>query len=78
MWRSLIATGVIVCAVYAYGHPRFDGYRPVALDRALQKFHVEMNGAARSGQQALAQLDQRRAGQAIRSFVNRFEIGIKN
>ena len=78
MWRSMLATSVIVSTVYAYGHPRFDGYRPAGLDRALQNFHVEIDGAARSGQQVLAQLDQRRAGQAVRTFVDRLGSEIKN
>ena len=78
MWRSMVGTCVIVCAVYAYGHPRFDGYRPAALDHAMQSFHVEINGAARSGQEALAQIDQRRIGLAIRNFIDRLDIKFKN
>jgi hypothetical protein len=53
MWRIIVAAAV----VYAYGHPKFDGRRPAALDRALQAFYVEVNKAAVTGRQMLARFD---------------------
>jgi len=49
MWRIMVAAAL----VYAAGHPKFDGQRPAALDRALQGFYVTVNKAADSGRQML-------------------------
>jgi len=68
MWRG-IATAVVL--VYGYGHPVFNGYRPAPLDRALQGFHAEINGAVLMGRQALAQFDRQRARDMYQAFKNR-------
>jgi len=73
MWRGVLGVLAVVLAVYGYGHPYFDGYRPTAVDRALQSFHTEVDSAARAGKQALAGLDQSRANQAIRNFIDRIQ-----
>jgi hypothetical protein len=49
MWRIIVAAAL----VYVCGHPKFDGQRPAALDRALQGFYVTVNKAAVTGRQAL-------------------------
>jgi hypothetical protein len=70
MWRGVAATVLIV---YAYGHPTFNGYRPAVIDRAIQSFHTEINGAARLGKDVLARVDRRRANDAIHGFIDRVE-----
>ena len=73
MWRSLLA-GIVV---YAYGHPHFDGYRPAALDRPLQAFHVEVNQAARDGRRVLGTLDDARSMRYLKSYVDRMDEQLK-
>jgi hypothetical protein len=65
MWRSLIA----VTAIYGFGHPSLDGYRPGLLDRPLQAFYNDVNQAARDGQKALATLDDTRAVRHLRRYI---------
>jgi hypothetical protein len=69
MWRGLAGLIATIAVVYAYGYPVFNGYRPAGLDRAFLNFHAEVNGAARSGQATLAQLDQRRARETLAHFI---------
>jgi hypothetical protein len=69
MWRSL----AIAALVYSYGHPKFDGYRPAGMDRALQAFHVEVNKVAASGRQALGRFDDAGALRYVKNYVNNAE-----
>jgi hypothetical protein len=50
MWRSLY----IAAVAYACGAPGWDGYRPAALDHALQAFYQQVNVAAQEGERMLA------------------------
>ncbi len=69
MWRSLLAA----IAVYTYGHPGFDGYRPGSLDRPLQTFHREVNLMARDGQRVLATLDDARSMRYLEGYIERMD-----
>jgi hypothetical protein len=73
MWRGFGGLIAAVAIVYAYGHPVFNGYRPARLDRAFQGFYAEVNGAARSSKDALAQLDQQRARNTLQRFMDRID-----
>jgi hypothetical protein len=69
MWRSILASAAVFFVVYAYGHPMFADFRPTVLDRAVQGFHTEINGAARRGAQAVTGFDRERAKRRVRTFV---------
>jgi hypothetical protein len=69
MWRSILVSAAVFFAVYGYGHPMFADFRPTALDRALQSFHTEVNGAARLSAQAVTGFDRERAKRRVRTFV---------
>jgi hypothetical protein len=47
----------IVLAVYAVGHPHFDGARPAVLDKPLTAFHKDVNSVARDGMKVLGAFD---------------------
>jgi len=65
MWRSI----AIAALIYAYGHPKFDGYRPAGLDRALQGFYVEVNKAAATGRRTLGRFDDESAVRYVKGAV---------
>jgi hypothetical protein len=73
MFRTLIAAA----AVYAYGHPGFDGYRPAVLDKPLQGFYTEVNLAAIEGQRALATLDDARAMRYLKGYIERVDAQLR-
>jgi hypothetical protein len=73
MWRSI----VMAALVYAYGHPKFDGYRPAGLDRPLQAFYVEVNKAAAIGRQTLARFDDESAVRYVKNYVDNVEAELK-
>jgi len=56
MFRTLLAAA----AVYAYGHPSFDGHRPTAFDKPVQGFYDGINAAAKESRRALAVLNDAR------------------
>ncbi|HML15048.1 MAG TPA: hypothetical protein VK456_17210 [Xanthobacteraceae bacterium] len=66
MWRSI----AIAALVYAYGHPKFDGYRPAGVDRALQAFYVEVNKVAASGRQTLGRFDEETTVRYAKDYVD--------
>ncbi len=74
MFRTLIAAA----AVYACGHPAFDGYRPAVLDKPLQSFYVEVNLAAIDGGRALASLDDARAMRYLNSYIERVDAELRS
>ncbi len=74
MIRSLLATA----AVYAYGHPAFDSYRPPVLDKPLQGFYAEVNVAARAGRHALATLDDSRAVHYLAICIQRVDAELQS
>lgn len=43
MLRILVVVGV----AYAAGSPAFDGWRPMAIDRAMKSFHTDVNAMSR-------------------------------
>jgi len=71
MWRSVLAAFVLFLCVYLYGHPVFDGYRPVPLDRPLQSFHADVNLVARTGKERFRQIDPERAKRQVKDFAQR-------
>jgi hypothetical protein len=73
MWRCALAA----IAVYFYGHPAFDGYRPTALDQPLQSFYTDINLVARLGKQTLTGFDRDHAKQQARKFVDQVEGELK-
>jgi hypothetical protein len=73
MWRSL----AIAALVYSYGHPKFDGYRPAGIDRALQAFYAEVNKVAASGRQALGRFDDEAAVRYVKNYVGNVEAETK-
>lgn len=73
MLRSL----VIAAAVYAYGHPGFNGLRPAALDRPLQSFHREINDVARGGQRALGTLDDARSMRYLKGYIQHLDTQLR-
>jgi hypothetical protein len=42
-WRSLCT---LVALFYVYGHPIFDGYRPITLNEPFHEFHTEVRTMA--------------------------------
>ena len=74
MWRSVLAAA----AVYAYGHPDFDGYRPTALDRPLQAFHRDVNLVARDGKRALTTLDDARSMRYLKGYMEFMETKLRS
>jgi hypothetical protein len=58
MWRILCVAAI----AYGCGHPVLDGYRPAALDAALQAFYQQVNKAAQDGQRMLLSANESRAG----------------
>jgi hypothetical protein len=73
MWRSLLAA----TAIYGFGHPSLDGYRPAAIDRPLQAFHQEINQVARDGQRALATLDDARTMRYLQAYIVRMDAQLR-
>jgi hypothetical protein len=71
MWRGVLATIAVCVAVYLYGHPVFDGYRPAALDRPLHGFHADVNQVARIGTQDVNQFVRSGARQQAKKFVDK-------
>ena len=51
----------IVVAIYTWGQPGLDAYRPSALDRPLEDLHRDMNRLAADLKQASALLDDARS-----------------
>jgi hypothetical protein len=74
MIRSLIAA----VAVYSYGHPAFDGYRPTFLDKPLQGFYGDVNVAALDGRRALATLDDARAMRYLNVYIQRIDAELRS
>jgi hypothetical protein len=74
MWRSI----AMAALAYAYGHPNFDGYRPVGLDRPLQAFYAEVNKAALVGRQALERVDGDRAVGYVKTYVDTVETELRS
>lgn len=67
MWRGLVFASML----YAAGQPRFDGYRPAIVDKALQGVYRQVNQAtARGGPIALLDYTQnlRRVSAALDRF----------
>jgi len=73
MLKCLLATTV----VYIYGHPMFNGLRPVTFERPLQMFYAEINAAAWNGQQVLAGFDDVRVRGYVKDYVTRVDAQIK-
>lgn len=73
MFRVLIAA----TAVYAIGYSGFDGFRPAALDKPLQRFHTEVNLAARDGQRAIGTLDDPRAMRYLKRYINAMDAQLR-
>ncbi|MGE3147829.1 MAG: hypothetical protein AB7K04_02070 [Pseudorhodoplanes sp.] len=69
MWRSAI----IAAAIYGYGHPGFDGYRPAAFDHSLQSFYQEVNHIATDGKRVLFTLDEARTMRFLKPYVEQIE-----
>ena len=65
MWR----TALIAVAVYGYGHPMLEGYRPGLLDRPMQAFHTEIKHAGYESYRVVMTLDATQAGRTLRSYV---------
>ena len=61
MWRALFSTLCVAAIFYGFGNPGLDGYRPAALDAALQAFHQQVNSAAQEGQRTLTSVNEARA-----------------
>jgi hypothetical protein len=74
MWRTLFAA----VTVYACGHPHFDGYRPVVLDRPFQEFHQVVNEAARDGRKVIATLDDARSMRYLKGYINRMDAMLRS
>jgi hypothetical protein len=74
MFRVLIAA----TAVYAVGYPGFDGYRPAALDKPLQRFHTEVDLAARDGRRAIATLDDARAMRYLKRYIDTMDAQLRS
>jgi hypothetical protein len=74
MWRSI----AMAALVYAYGHPKFDGYRPAGLDRSLQAFYVEVNKAALTGRRALGRVDGDQAVDYVKTYVDNVEAQVRS
>jgi len=73
MFRTLLAA----LTVYTYGHPAFDGYRPTFLDKPLQGFHVEINGAARDGERALSVLNDARTMRYLNKYIDSIDAQLR-
>jgi hypothetical protein len=43
-WGSLFT---LVAMFYVYGHPLFDGYRPLVLNEPFHEFHAQLGSMAR-------------------------------
>jgi hypothetical protein len=74
----MIRALVVAAAVYAYGHPAFDGYRPPVLDKPLQGFHAEVNVAARNGRRALASFDEESAIRYLNVYIQRVDTALRS
>jgi hypothetical protein len=74
MWRSVLA-GVLV---FACGHPSLEGYRPQALNRPLQGFYAEVQKAAESGKQVIANFDNERYLFYVKVFVRKVETELRS
>jgi len=73
MFRTLLAAA----AVYAYGHPSFDGHRPVAFDKPVQGFYDGINAAANEGRRALAVLDDFRTMRYVEVVGERLDAELR-
>jgi hypothetical protein len=69
MLRILLAAA-LVCA---HGHPGFDGHRPAPLDKPLQGFYADVNGAASDSQRAFAILDDARTMRHLNVLMARLD-----
>ncbi len=74
MWRTLFAA----VAVYGWGHPGLDGYRPALLDRPLQSFYADVNSTARDGQKVLATLDDARCMRYLKGYIARVDAQLRS
>jgi len=74
MWRCI----AMAALVYAFGHPKFDGYRPAGLDRPMQAFYVEVNKAALIGRRALGPVDSDRAVGYVKAYVDNVEAQVRS
>jgi hypothetical protein len=72
MWRTLFSTLCVAAIFYGFGTPWLDGYRPAALDAALQAFHRQVNSAAQEGQKTLTSVNQARASY-VKAYMGRAE-----
>ena len=72
MWRTLCSTLCVAAAFYGFGNPWLDGYRPAALDAALQAFHQQVNSAAQEGQRTLTSVNEARASY-LKAYIGRAE-----
>jgi hypothetical protein len=68
MWRTLIVAAIF----YGFGYPGLEGYRPAALNTALQAFYQQVNRAGQEGQKALASLNSARASY-LKAYMGRAE-----
>jgi hypothetical protein len=72
MWRTLFSTLCVAAIFYGFGNPWLDGYRPAALDPALQAFYRQVNSAAQEGQKALTSVNEARASY-LKAYMGRAE-----
>lgn len=56
---------VLAAAIYAFGHPALEAYRPAPFERSLREFHRDINRIAEATWDAAATFDR---GRALRSF----------
>jgi hypothetical protein len=74
MWRTLFAA----VAIYGWGHPSLEGYRPGVLDNPLQSFYQDVNSAARDGMKALAVLDDARCMRYLKGYIARMDAQLRS
>ena len=58
----------LAAALYAFGHPGFDAWRPMAFDRSLREFHRDVNRVAATATDAFVMFDQARSLRSINTL----------
>jgi len=64
----MLRISLITVVFYTWGAPAFDGYRPMAIDRAVKSFHTDVNTMARDTVGMVSRAQHSSAGRFIANY----------
>jgi hypothetical protein len=69
MWRWL----AVAAALYGFGDPQFEAYRPAAFERSLREFHRDVDRMTAGTLHAFVMFDQARSLRSLTTLTAQFQ-----